>query len=147
MCECGVCYSYYYSVLTGVPIITEGIQFSRDNLSLTCLSSGGPVSSVEWTRDGPGVALSTRYTFVQTLTDVSTATYANVLMASDITDLVGTFTCSVSNGREPPKPQNTAEIVLNGECSQYNACPQCSCSLFKFLILPCLAKHFVLSFN
>ncbi len=34
-------------------------------------------------------------------------------MASDIADLVGTFTCTVSNGRETP---NTAEIVLNGEC-------------------------------
>ncbi len=78
---------------------------------MTCLSSGGPVSSVEWTRDG--VTITTGYNFTRTLTNVATATYTNILRASDIADLVGTFTCTVSIGREP---SNTAEIVLNGKC-------------------------------
>ncbi len=77
---------------------------------LTCLSSGGPVSSVEWTKDG--VTISTGYNLTQTLTNVATAIYTNVLRASDIADLVGNFTCTVSNGREP---SDTAEIALNGE--------------------------------
>ncbi len=97
--------------LTGAPTITEDIQFSREYVSLTCLSSGGPVSSVEWTRDG--VTITTGYNLTQTLTNVATATYTNVLRASNISDLVGNFTCTVSNGREP---SNTARITLNGEC-------------------------------
>ena len=109
LCECLQCVKLLLSI-TGAPTITEDIQFSREDASLTCLSSGGPVRSVEWTRDG--VTITTGYNFKQTLTNVATATYTNVLSASDIADLVGNFTCTVSNGREP---SNTAQITMNGK--------------------------------
>ena len=109
LCECLQCVWSLLS-LTGAPSITEDIQFSREDASLTCLSSGGPVRSVEWTRDG--VTINTGYIFTRTLTNVVTATYTNVLSASDIADLVGNFTCTVSNGREP---SNTAQITMNGK--------------------------------
>ncbi len=109
LCECLQCVWLLLS-LTGAPTITEDIKLSREDLSLTCLSSGGPVRSVEWTRDG--VTITTGYSVTQTLTNVATATYANILRASNISDLVGNFTCTVSNGREP---SNTRQIMLNGE--------------------------------
>ena len=77
---------------------------------MTCVSNGGPASEVVWTRNGTTV--STGYTLTQTVTDPATATYENVLTATTIADLVGTFTCTVSNSRGT---SNTAEIVLNGE--------------------------------
>ena len=109
LCECLQCVWLLLSI-TGAPTITEDIQFSREDASLTCLSSGGPVRSVEWTRDG--VTITTGYNFTQTLTNVATATYTNVLRASNISHLVGNFTCTVSNGQEP---SNTAQITMNGK--------------------------------
>ena len=95
------------SPCTGAPTIPGGIQFNRAALTLTCVSNGGPASEVMWTRDG--AAVSTGYTLTQTVTNTTTATYENVLTATTIADLTGTFTCTVSNSR------GTAEIILNGE--------------------------------
>ncbi len=57
--------------------------------------------------------MSINYVITLTLTDAATATYTSVLTGSSINDLVGRFTCSLGNGREP---SDTAEIVLNGKC-------------------------------
>ena len=67
-------------------------------LSLTCVSSGGPASSVNWTRNG--VALTTGgadFTTSQTLVDTEQATYHNTLTASGQELLQGNFTCTVGN--------------------------------------------------
>ncbi len=74
------------------------------------MSSGGPASEVVWTRNE--VAVSDDYTRAQTVTNTVTATYKNFLSATTIADLVGNFTCTVSNSRGT---SNTAEIILNGE--------------------------------
>ena len=57
--------------------------------SLTCNSTGGPVSSVIWTRDG----LLLDNTSPLVLTDVSTASYTNVLQVNGRTP--GTYTCQI----------------------------------------------------
>ena len=102
--------SVFHSFLTGSPTIPGDLMFSRSALTLTCVSNGGPASEVVWTRDGATV--STGYTLTQTVTNTATATYENVLTATTIADLVGTFTCTVSNSRGT---SNTADIILNGE--------------------------------
>ena len=103
--------SVFHSFLTGTPTIPDELVFNRAALTLTCVSNGGPASEVVWTKDG--VTVSTGYTLTQTVTNTATATYENILRGTTITDLVGTFTCTVSNSRGT---SNTAEIVLNGEC-------------------------------
>ena len=57
--------------------------------SLTCNSTGGPVSSVIWTRDG----LLLVNTNPLVLTDVSTDSYTNVLQVNGRTP--GTYTCQM----------------------------------------------------
>ena len=57
--------------------------------SLTCNSTGGPVSSVIWTRDG----LLLDNTGPLVLTDVSTASYTNVLQVNGRTP--GIYTCQM----------------------------------------------------
>ncbi len=109
VCVC-VC---VHTLLTGTPTIPGGIQFNRADLSLTCVSNGGPASEVVpvWTRGGEAVSTD-NYTLTQTVSNTATATYENVLTASNISDLVGTFTCTVSNSRGA---SNTAVVILNGE--------------------------------
>ncbi len=93
----------------GAPTIPGDLVFSRSSLSLTCVSNGGPASEVVWTRGGDTV--STGYTLTQTVSNTATATYENVLTASNIADLVGNFTCTVSNIRG----NNTGSIAISGE--------------------------------
>ena len=99
------------SLLSGVPHIEPGqIVFNRSALTLTCTSTGGPVRDVVWTRNGQLV--STGYSLSQTVTDTETGMYKNVLRAVDLADLVGNFTCAVSNNRGV---SNTMSFLFEGK--------------------------------
>ncbi len=111
MCVCVCVCVCVHTLLTGTPTIPGGIQFNRTDLSLTCVSNGGPASEVVWTKDGDTVSTD-NYTLTQTVSSTFPITYENVLTASNIADLVGTFTCTVSNIRGA---SNTAVVILNGE--------------------------------
>ncbi len=95
---------------TGAPTIPADLVFSRSSLTLTCVSNGGPASEVVWTKDG--YAVSTGYTLTQTISYSPTTSYENVLTASSIADLVGNFTCTVSNSRGT---SNTETLQIVGE--------------------------------
>ena len=109
--------SVFHSFLTGAPTIPDELVFNRADLTLTCVSNGGPASEVVWTRDGATV--STGYTLTQTVTNTATATYENVLTATTIADLVGTFICTVNNSRGT---SNTVSFSFNGVCVCMRAC-------------------------
>ncbi len=104
-----VCMHVLLMSTAGVSSVTI-VALVRDDLSLVCVSNGGPASEVVWTRDGATV--STGYTLTQTVTDPVMASYENVLTATTIADLVGTFTCTVSNSRGT---SNTETLQLAGE--------------------------------
>ena len=97
-----------YMLNTGSPSITA-LRFDRNSTTLTCTSTGGPPTTVTWSRNGVLVNDSL-YQQSQRVVDTETATYENVLFSSDITNFVGTFTCAVSNVRSTA--QETVE--LNG---------------------------------
>ena len=98
---------------SGVPRVVD-VVFDRSALTLTCTSTGGPVSEVVWTRNGQPVS-SGNYTLSQTVTDMGTGRYGNELIAADIADLVGNFSCTVSNNRGV---SNTRSFSYNGGSSQ-----------------------------
>ena len=95
-------------VFTGSPSITF-LLFDRNSTSLTCTSTGGPPTTVSWRKNGVPVDLSL-YEQSQRLVDAESATYQSVLFSDDVTNLVGAFTCEVSNVRGTA--QETVE--LNG---------------------------------
>ena len=75
--------------LTNALQLTSGQESKDVSFSLTCNSSGGPVSSVIWTRDG---SISDN-TGPLVLTDASTASYTNVLEVNSRAP--GTYTCQI----------------------------------------------------
>ena len=78
---------------------------------LTCLSSHGPATTVSWKKNGiPLEKGSLDFNQNQRLVDAETATYESYLITSNLSILVGEFTCTVSNNR------GTAEetILLEG---------------------------------
>ena len=91
----------------------SGVSLSYDATShtLSCVSSGGPVNTVTWRRNGDLITSTSPYQLSQTLMNGETSTYNNQLTitSGDAGDYNGTFTCTVSNSRGP-SPTQTLDI-------------------------------------
>ena len=96
MMDYSVCKSNFL-IIAGSPSITS-LLFDRDNTTFRCSSTGGPPTTVIWRKNGVLVNDSL-YQQSQRVADTETATYESILFNEDITNLVGTFTCEVSNIR------------------------------------------------
>ena len=72
--------------------------------TLTCTSTGGPATTVSWTR-GSTMLCGTS----QVLTNAETGTYNNTLRV-DMRE-VGVYTCTVSNSRTSPPAATTLQIA------------------------------------
>ena len=83
---------------TGVLSITD-ISYDRQALVLTCTSSGRPIDSVTWFKDGSEIrGNSSEFSQTQNITDRVTATYQHILSNGSAADFVGRFTCGVRDG-------------------------------------------------
>ena len=84
-------------ISTGVPTVND---VSTSGLSITCMSSGGPATTVTWRRNCAVLPNNATYQQTQTVTVTQTASYRNVLVIdSTVTDTDGVYTCSVTNTR------------------------------------------------
>ena len=63
--------------------------------TLTCTSTGGPATSVTWTRDGGTVPYDSTHTLTQTVVDASSAQYNNTLTVTGVEG--GSYQCTISN--------------------------------------------------
>ena len=80
-------------------------SIETDQLTLTCISTGGPATTVTWTRGFTNITEGS----VTMLGDMVTATYIHTLTLTERHG--GVYTCSVSNG----KPSTaSADITLVG---------------------------------
>ena len=92
--------------------MNENITFDRANLTLTCISAGGPATTVNWTRDNQLLQFNdSPFSHIQVVSDLVMSTYLNILKASAISDLVGNLSCVVANRKGT---SNTASILLGG---------------------------------
>ena len=71
--------------------IPDGVTLSMN--TLTCISTGGPATTVTWTRDSAEIVGDTD----TVLNDPETAQYTHTLTVTEI--LVGLYTCTVSNDK------------------------------------------------
>ena len=89
------------SLYTAGFVSIDSLQFSLTSaltadppvFTLTCVSTGGPATTVTWTRDGAAVTGDTS----QTVTGMLTATYVNTLTVTG--RLPGNYQCSVTNDK------------------------------------------------
>ena len=113
-------YVVYSHTLTpyfsGVVMKAGPLQFSLQTtptadppvFTLTCVSTGGPATTVNWTRDG---AAATGVTS-QTVVDQEAITYNNTLTVTG--RLLGDYQCSVANDRTAQPA--IASLTVAGEC-------------------------------
>ena len=83
--------------------ISGDVAYDSDLLTLTCISTGGPATTVTWTRDSTTVTEGT----VTVLDDPVTAQYTHTL----IIYTGGEYTCNVSNNKPS---SDSASINVTG---------------------------------
>ena len=92
------------NVITGGSIAISGdVTFNFDSKTLTCISTGGPATSVTWTRYLTTVTEGTTETV---LNNPETAQYTHTLTVN----AWGIYTCNVTNNKPSTK---TASIELS----------------------------------
>ena len=92
-----------FTIIIGGSISISGdIMFNPDQRTLTCISTGGPATTVSWTRYSTPVAEGTN----TVLNDAVTANYTHTLTAT----IWGTYTCTVSND----KPSTASATIRLG---------------------------------
>ena len=95
---------------TGGDITISGgeVIFDSDQMTLTCISTGGPATTVTWTRDSITVTAGTE----TVLDDPVTAQYNHTLTVTT----AGEYTCTVSNN----KPSSASASIILGSMSFAN---------------------------
>ena len=90
---------------TGGDVTISGneVTFNSDKMTLTCISTGGPATTVTWTRDSITVTEGTE----TVLDDPETAQYNHTLTVTT----GGEYTCTVSNNKPS---SDSASISLAG---------------------------------
>ena len=93
-----------FTIIIGGSISISGdITFNPDQRTLTCISTGGPATTVSWTRDSTTVI--TEGTEI-VLNDAETAQYTHTLTVTTL----GMYTCNVSND----KPSSESATIRLG---------------------------------
>ena len=103
-------YSILYTWTLGNIRIIDGIIFAFNDgrspqFTLTCISTGGPATTVTWTRDSVTVTEGTE----TVLNDSMTAQYTHTLTVTG--RLGGVYTCTVANN----KSMATASLYAQGK--------------------------------
>ena len=88
----------------------DEVIFDSDQLTLTCISTGGPATTVTWTRDSTTTVTEGTETV---LDDPETAQYTHTLTVTT----GGEYTCTVKNNKPS---SDSATITIGGMLS--NSC-------------------------
>lgn len=90
----------FYTVYVGRPVLdslkfhlTSALNDSTPTFTLTLISTGGPITSVTWMRDGGSIPRES--STVKTVVDAVTATYHNNLTVNG--KYLGMYKCVVSS--------------------------------------------------
>ena len=87
------------------------MTFDSDQLTLTCISTGGPATTVTWTRDNINITGEQNETV---LNDPVTAQYTHTLTVAG----AGVYTCTVANNK--PSSATSASITVLGDTEHQN---------------------------
>ena len=117
----GLCFLIWTVPLShtaGVISSTGPITFSQADpfdplnpvFTLTCTSTGGPATTVTWTRDGATVSYDDDHVLTQTVVGRAAITYSNVLTVTGREP--GSYQCTVVNVRGSGSSQS---LMVQGE--------------------------------
>ena len=112
------------------------MTYNSSTQTLICTSTGGPATSVTWSRDDtPLVVDGTTYEHSQIITDTDTATYQNRLRIVHMSSQSHVYTCTVCNLRG----NSSVQLRVKGNCMENSILPckdaksSVSCEFLLFL--------------
>ena len=97
--------------ISGGIILTLDIDGARPQFTLTCISTGGPATTVTWTRDSTPVTEGNETVLLNPIT----AEYLHTLKVTG--DIKGRYTCTVANNKSS---NASATMECEGGCIQPN---------------------------
>ena len=120
---------YILSAYNNTGSLSAALTYDAPSHTLSCVSSGGPVSTVTWRRNGDLITSTSPYQLSQSLMSGVTSTFLNVLTITggNTEDYNGTFSCTVSNSRGPTPIQSVD--IHSMACT-------CRCSISNIVLLP-----------
>ena len=83
--------------IIGKPSV-QSLEIDSDNITLTCISTGGPATNVIWTKQETPVD-ENLFNRSQRVLDTAASTYENLLSSNNRENIVGSFNCTVCNSR------------------------------------------------
>ena len=98
-----------FNTIGGNIVISGDVTFDPDLRTLTCISTGGPATTVTWTRDSTTVTEGNK----TVLNDPVTANYIHTLTVS----IGGEYECTVANNK-PSSASATITLGKYGTVSQ-----------------------------
>ena len=90
--------------------LTSELNSTIPTFTLTCTSTGGPVTMVTWMRGGEILAENSNYSVTSVVVGLGNQTYNHTLTVTG--RLVGEYQCTVSNN----KSSSSRNITVVGEC-------------------------------
>ena len=118
-----ICVPMFHYIFSTGDVVLSSMQFQLTSelnatiptFTLTCISTGGPATTVSWTSNNSAVTEDSAHSITsQVLTDAETATYNHTLTVTG--RLVGEYECTVSNNK--PSSSSRALAVV-GENYKY----------------------------
>ena len=97
----------------GSPTVTS-LTFNDQSMTLTCISTGGPPTTVTWMKDGDVITLSATHQQTKRLVDPVNGTYQTLLTIDpsvDLRNIVGAYNCTVENDRG----ESSETVIVPGE--------------------------------
>ena len=104
---------FYFFIHAGSPNVAN-LTYNDLSRTLTCTSTGGPPTTVTWKKDGIMITLNATHQQTKNVVDAVAGTYQTVLTIDpslDQSDIVGTYNCTVRNGRGA----SSETVVVPGE--------------------------------
>ena len=96
----------------------SGVGVTTSQFTLTCISTGGPATTVTWTRDSETIVDDDTFSLTTELNDAVTAQYTHTLTVTG--RLGGLYTCTVANDK-PSEAVTGLSIDGNADKTcQYN---------------------------
>ena len=99
-----------FYIHTGLLTLSGGISFTLNDdnsFTLTCISTGGPATTVTWTRDSTTVTEGTE----TVLNDLVTANYTHTLTVA--MGIPGLYTCRIANNVSAVSAELTVQGIGN----------------------------------
>ena len=81
-------------------MINVSVQYDRTSQTITCTSTGGPVTDVTWSKENIRLTMGDLYEHSQIIINTTSATYENRLRIIDkSSEAAGNYACQVTNSR------------------------------------------------